>query len=253
MVFLHQQFLTTPDQFVTPQCPHPLPQSHLLPRKLTESQVKNRFPQQVEMKGFCSVTYVDGKQRYEALVRGKMEFAVEYREQIYIFETKRKQDKFLRTPETYWNQKLPSKVPPLCEPVPLTSLPTLGYLEQGVAVSVIKAMTAVGCLKPKYPFLSIQRSSLLYVALYLKGRQDTKELLELKKDNGLLITRAQITAARSTKKKLALYEENCALIPYLTSTMRGNYQPPSERPLDFEFKLNRFLALGHLPGANSVL
>ncbi|KAK1889504.1 Adenylate kinase 9 [Dissostichus eleginoides] len=232
-----EQFLTTPDQFVTPQCPHPLPQSHLLPRKLTESQVKNRFPQQVEMKGFCSVTYVDGKQRYEALVRGKMEFAVEYREQIYIFETKRKQDKFLRTPETYWNQKLPSKVPPLCEPVPLTSLPTLGYLEQGVAVSVIKAMTAVGCLKPKYPFLSIQRSSLLYVALYLKAFNH----------------KSTDYSRQKYKKKLALYEENCALIPYLTSTMRGNYQPPSERPLDFEFKLNRFLALGHLPGANSVL
>ncbi|KAL3052487.1 hypothetical protein OYC64_005101 [Pagothenia borchgrevinki] len=232
-----EQFLTTPDQFVTPQCPHPLPQSHLLPRKLTECQVKNRFPQQVEMKGFCSVTYVDGKQRYEALVRGKMEFAVEYREQIYIFETKRKQDKFLRTPDTYWNQKLPSKVPPLCEPVPLTSLPTLGYLEQGVAVSVIKAMTAVGCLKPKYPFLSIQRSSLLYVALYLKAFNH----------------KSTDYSRQKYKKKLALYEENCALIPYLTSTMRGNYQPPSERPLDFEFKLNRFLALGHLPGANSVL
>ena len=34
--------------------------------------------------------------RYEALVRGKMDHAVEYRQQIYIFETKQKQDKFLR-------------------------------------------------------------------------------------------------------------------------------------------------------------
>lgn len=36
----------------------------------------------------------------------------------------------LRTPETYSNQKLPVKVPPICEPVGLTALPVLGYLEQ---------------------------------------------------------------------------------------------------------------------------
>ncbi|XP_073349311.1 adenylate kinase 9 [Pagrus major] len=232
-----ERFLITPDEFVTPGCPHTLPQPHLLPRKLTESQVKNRFPQQVEMKGFCPVTYLDGKQRYEALVRGKMEYAVEYREQIYIFETKQKQDKFLRIPETYWDQKLPNKVPPLCEPVPLTSLPTLGYLEQGVAVAVIKAMTAVGCLKPKYPFVSIQRSALLYVAFYLKAFNH----------------KSTDYTRQKYRKKLALFEENCALIPYLSSTMRVNYRPPSERPIDFEFKLNRFLALGDMPGASIVL
>ncbi|XP_031726212.1 adenylate kinase 9 isoform X2 [Anarrhichthys ocellatus] len=232
-----ERFLTTPDHFVPPGCVHTLPQPHLLPRKITEIQVKNRFPQQVEMKGFCLVTYLDGKQRYEALVRGKMEYAVEYRERIYIFETKLKQDKFLRNPEAYWDQKLPTKVPPLCEPIPLTSLPTLGYLEQGVAVSVIKAMTAVGCLKPKYPFLSIQRSSLLYVAFYLKAFNNKSTDYTRKK----------------YKKKLASFEENCALIPYLSSTMRGNYRSPGERPVNFEFKLNRFLALGDSPVANSVL
>uniref|UniRef100_A0A3Q3G287 Adenylate kinase 9 n=1 Tax=Labrus bergylta TaxID=56723 RepID=A0A3Q3G287_9LABR len=215
-----QRFLTSPDQFVTPGCPHTLPQPHLLPQKLTETQVKNRFPQQVEMKGFCPVTYLEGKQ-YEALVRGKMEFAVEYKERIYIFETKQKQE----TPETFCDQKLPSKVPPLCEPVPLTSLPTLGYLEQGLGVAVIKAMTAVGCLKPKYPFLSIQRSALQYVAFYLKFNHKSTAYTRQK-----------------YKKKLALFEENCELIPYLSSTMRRNYKPLREHPIDFEFKLNRFLA-----------
>ncbi|KAK2856221.1 hypothetical protein Q5P01_004956 [Channa striata] len=219
-----EKFLITPHEFVTPGCPHTLPQPHLLPRKLTETQVKNRFPQQAEMKGFCPVSYLDGKQRYEALVRGNIEYAVEYRERIYIFETKQKQDKFLRSPETYWNQKLPSKVPPLCEPLSLTSLPTLGYLEQGMALAVIKAMTAVGCLKPKYPFLNIEKSAHYYVALYLKA-----------------FNPKSIDYNRQMyKKKLALFEENCALIPYLSSTMGGNYKSPSERPIDFEFKLKRF-------------
>ncbi|XP_028996681.1 adenylate kinase 9 [Betta splendens] len=232
-----QTFLADADKFVDPGCPHALPQPHLLPRKLTEIQVKNRFPQQVELKGFCPVTYMDGKQRYECLVRGRMEYAVEYRERIYVCETKQKQDKFLRVPETYWDQKLPRKVPPLCEPVLLSSLPTLGYLEQGVAVSVIKAMTAVGCLKPKYPFLSIERSTLLYVAFYLKAFNH----------------KSSDFSRQKYKKKLALFEENCALITYLSSTMRGNYKPPSARPIDFEFKLNRFLALGDVPGAIGLL
>ncbi|KAM8832237.1 adenylate kinase 9 isoform 2-T2 [Spinachia spinachia] len=232
-----EHFLTTPDHFVAPGCAHTLPQPHLLPKKLTGSEVKKRFPQQVEMRGFCPVTYLDGKQRYEALVRGKMEYAVEFRDRIYIFETRQKQDKFLRIPEAYCDQKLPNKVPPLCEPVPLTSLPTLGYLEQGVSVSVIKAMTAVGCLKPKYPFLSTQRSSLLYVAFYLKAFNN----------------RSSEYTRKKYKRKLALFEEDCALIPYLSSTMRGNYRPPEERPIDFEFKLNRFLALGDSPVANSAL
>uniref|UniRef100_A0A3B4FUV1 Cilia- and flagella-associated protein 206 n=1 Tax=Pundamilia nyererei TaxID=303518 RepID=A0A3B4FUV1_9CICH len=231
-----EMFLSTPDQFVTPGCPHTLPKPHLLPRKLTEIQVKNRFPRQVEMKGFCPVTYLDGKQRYEALVRGKMEYAVEYRERIYIFETKEKRDKFMRTPETYWAQKLPIKVPPLSEPVHLTSLPTLGYLEQGVAEAVIKAMTAAGCLKPKHPYLSLKRSALSYVALYLKAFNH----------------RSTDSIRQMYKKKLASFEENCMLIPYLSTVMKGNYRPPSERPIDFEFKLNRFLALSDLPGANGV-
>ncbi|KAM3861101.1 LOW QUALITY PROTEIN: adenylate kinase 9-like [Diretmus argenteus] len=226
-----ERFLATPDQFVIPGCPYTLPPPELLPRKLTKLQVKNRLPQQVEMKGFCPVTYLEGQQRYESLVRGNMEYAVEYRKQIYIFETKQKQDMFLRLPETYWDQKLPNKLPPICEPLQLTSLPMLGYLQQGVADAIIKAMTAVGCLRPKYPFLSVQRSALVYMAYHLKAFNHRSSDYERQK----------------YKKKLALFEEDCALIPYLASNMTRNYRPRREYPIDFEFKLQRFLALGDSP------
>ncbi|XP_008395990.1 adenylate kinase 9 isoform X2 [Poecilia reticulata] len=229
-------FLSNPDEFLAPCCPYNLPGPHLLPRKLTELQVKNKFPQQIELKGFCPVTFKDGNQRYEALVRGLMQYAVEYKEKLYIFETKEKQQKFMRMPELYCDQKLPCKVPPLDEPVPLTSLPTLGYLEQGVAEAVIKAMTAVGSLKPKYPFVSVKRSALVYVAFYLKAFNQ--------KSTGCL--------RQKYKKKLASFEENCELITYLSSAMTGAYKPPGERPIDFDFKLNRFMALG-APGATDSL
>ncbi|XP_019729370.1 adenylate kinase 9 [Hippocampus comes] len=231
-----ESFLASPDQFVSPLCPRPLPEADLLPKKLTEAEVRNRFPQQIEMKGFCPVTYLDGKERYEALVHGSMEFAVEYRERLYTCETKQKQYKFLSAPEVYWDLKLPSKVPPLCEPIPLTSLPTLGYLEQGVAVAVIKAMTAVGCLKPKFPFFSMERSALHYVAFYLKAfnHSSTEHIRQM------------------YKKKLASFEENCALIPYLSSLMRADYKLPSELPVDFDFKMKKFLALRDSPKAKSA-
>nr|XP_057912171.1 adenylate kinase 9 isoform X2 [Doryrhamphus excisus] len=224
-------FLATADQFVSPGCPRPLPEPQLLPKKLSDSDVKDRFPQQFEMKGFCPVTYLDGKLRYEALVRGSVDYAVEFRECIYACETKEKQYKFLSAPELYWNLQLPSKVPPLCEPIPLTLLPTLGYLEQGVAVAVIKAMTAVGCLKPKFPFYSMEKSALHYVAFYMKAFNhcSTEHIRQL------------------FKKKLASFEENCALIPYLSGTMKAPYKLPSEHPIDFEFKLNKFLTLRDSP------
>lgn len=51
----------------------------------------------------------------------------------------------------------------------MVSLPMLGYMEQNVATALIKAMTACGNVKPKYPFLSASRSALFYIAYHLKG------------------------------------------------------------------------------------
>ncbi|XP_019911836.2 adenylate kinase 9 isoform X2 [Esox lucius] len=221
-------FLKNPEKFVIPLCPHRLPPVCMLPKKMTASQVKARFPQQVEMKGFCPVTYLDGRQRYEALVRGSIEYAVEYQERIYIFQNEQKQDLFLRSPETYSNQKLPDKLPPMSEPVQLTSLPMLGYMEQGMAEPLIKALTAVGCLKPKFPYLSMKRSALQYVAYYLKAFNP----------------RNSSYIRQMYKKKLASFEENCELIPYLGSAITRMKENHQEHAIDFEFKLQKFLAFG---------
>uniref|UniRef100_A0A3Q2YX64 Cilia- and flagella-associated protein 206 n=1 Tax=Hippocampus comes TaxID=109280 RepID=A0A3Q2YX64_HIPCM len=221
-----ESFLASPDQFVSPLCPRPLPEADLLPKKLTEAEVRNRFPQQIEMKGFCPVTYLDGKERYEALVHGSMEFAVEYRERLYTCETKQKQYKFLSAPEVYWDLKLPSKVPPLCEPIPLTSLPTLGYLEQvrNTPNSQMNcSISAHGC-----------QSKLFFFLPTAFNHSSTEHIRQM------------------YKKKLASFEENCALIPYLSSLMRADYKLPSELPVDFDFKMKKFLALRDSPKAKSA-
>jgi len=48
----------------------------------------------------------------------------------------------------------------------------LGYMEQSVATALTKALTAVGCFKPKYPFVDSKKSALLYIAYHLKGKNN---------------------------------------------------------------------------------
>lgn len=74
-----------------------------------------------------------------------------------------------RSPKKYVSLTLPRKIPPRRDPVSVSGLPMIGYMEQTVSTAVIKALTAVGCLKPKYPFLPAKNSALLYVAYHLKG------------------------------------------------------------------------------------
>ncbi|XP_030091870.2 adenylate kinase 9 isoform X1 [Serinus canaria] len=125
-----EKFLSKPEVYVSSLASHPLPPPHKLPKKLTAEEVKALFPVKPEMQGYCPVTYLDGKQRYEALVPGNIEYAVKYQDKVYIFESEEKLQKFMRLPEKYGNLKLPHKLPPKKEPMLLTTLPLPGYLEQ---------------------------------------------------------------------------------------------------------------------------
>ncbi|XP_043531266.1 adenylate kinase 9 [Chiloscyllium plagiosum] len=223
-------FLDSPEAFVPPIASKSLPTSEMLPKRLTAAGVKARFPKQAEFMGYCPVTFVDGKLRYEALIPGVIDNAAEYRNRIYLFQDEEQLEKFMRLPDKYWDLILPNKLPPVKDPVLPTSLPMLGYMEQGAALSIIKALTAVGCLKPKYPFLSVKKSALLYVFYHLKAYNPNSFDYVKKK----------------YRKKLEQYEEHCELIRYLGSKMTRKYKEPKDRPIDFDHKLQKFLSLKNL-------
>ncbi|XP_025781736.1 adenylate kinase 9 [Puma concolor] len=195
------KFLKNPELYVPPLAPHPLPPADMIPKRLTLSELKSRFPKCAELQGYCPVTYQDGNHRL---------------------------------PQKYWNQKLPYKLPPLKEPIHLTSLPLPGYLEQGIATSLIKAMNAAGCLKPKFPFLSVKRSALLFIAFHLKAYNP----------NGSEYTK------RKYKKKMDQFLERCELITYLGAKMTKKYKEPQFRAIDFDHKLQTFLSLKNIDPVN---
>ncbi|XP_061222784.1 adenylate kinase 9-like isoform X2 [Neopsephotus bourkii] len=221
------KFLSRPEVYVSPLAPHPLPPSDMLPKKLTPAEVTASFPVSAQMHGCCPVTYLDGKQRYEALVPGNIEYSAKYKEKIYVFESEEKLLKFMRLPEKYWNLKLPLKRPPVKEPLLLTALPLPGYLEQAIATSLIKALNEVGCLKPKFPFLSVKKTALLFVACHLKAHNP----------------RIPEPTRQAYRRKLAQFVEHCQLVPYLGAAMAGPYKEPQHRPLGLDDSLQTFLSL----------
>ncbi|GAB1295055.1 Nucleoside-diphosphate kinase [Apodemus speciosus] len=213
------KFLKDPELYVPPLAPHPLPPDDLLPKRLTLSELKSRFPKCAELQGYCPVTYQDGKQRYEALVPGDIQYALEYRDRIFICESEEKLQKFLRVANEILGSEASTKTSPLKESIHLTSLPLPGYLEQGTATSLIKAMNAAGNLKPKLPFLSVRR------AFNPKGSEYSR---------------------KKYKKKMEQFVERCELITYLSSKMTRKYKEPQFRAIDFDHKLQTFLSLKNI-------
>eukprot|EP00111_Clytia_hemisphaerica_P024229 TCONS_00071384-protein len=222
-----KRFLKCPSKYVMPLAPHPLPVEEDLPKKKTAAYLKKIFPQEIELKGYCPVTYFEGNFRYECILPGEQAYLVEYKKRAYCFLNEQCQTKFLRSPERYYNLTLPKKLPPKKDLMPVSQLPMLGYLEQTVASAVIKSVTSVGCAKPKFPFLSAKRSALLYLAFHLKANNP----------------KASEYVRKKYKRKLAEFENNCELIAYLSKFMKARYLEPEDRPIDFDHKLQSFTSM----------
>lgn len=219
------KFLADPKQYVPPHAPNKLPTPELLPIRRAQEEVKAM--KEVELQGYCPVAFLDGKCRYEAIIPGDPEMIVEYKNKFYYMLNEEKLLKFMSLPEKYCDLKLPHKLPPRKDPLPVTGLPMLGYMEQEVASALITALTACGNFKPKYPFLSPARSSLLYVAYHLKAYNP----------------KSSVYIRKKYKQKLDKFEETCNLIRYLGDNMTLRYKDPNERPVDFDSKLEIFFAL----------
>jgi len=54
------------------------------------------------------------------------------------------------------------------------------------------------------------------------------------------------------KNQMEQFEEGCELIQYLGSHMTKRYQEPDDRPLDFDFKMKKFVQLRSKPPLASV-
>lgn len=140
-----------------------------------------------------------------------------------------------RQPERYWNLPLPSKLPPPKTTVDILNLPSLGYLEQTVAQAIIKSLTATGSFKPKFPFLSIKSSALIYMAYHLKAYN----------------TKSSDYIRRKFRRKLYVFEEQCELIGYLAEKTTVRYKKPEKRTPEYNVKYETFFALQHnVPTSN---
>lgn len=217
-----QLFLDEPEKFVPPNAPRTLPPPHLLPKRLSSSL----DDMEMALMGYCPVTFLDGKCRYESIIPGQSSFLVKYKDQCYTFATEENLDKFMRRPEKYSHCELPHKLPPKIDPMEILQLPHLGFMEQTVATPLLRALVAVGNFKPKFPFLNATHSARLYVAYHLKAFNPRNSRYIRKK----------------YQEKLKRFEEDCELIGYLSKNMDLKFGRVGSSE-EFNNKMDTFFAL----------
>ncbi|CAI2736114.1 unnamed protein product [Schistosoma spindalis] len=225
-----QAFLANPTRYVSPNNINALPENELIPIRLKGDKLKqihDSFPKQLALNGYCPVCFYDSKLRYEGLKLGLPEYLANYDHKIYAFCSNNCLLNFLRKPVLFANLQLPHKLPPVANPITVKSLPLPGFLEQTLAVALRRALSSMSQERPKFPFITIKRSALIYMGLHLKAYNPRFLINEQKKN----------------QQKLANYMNACHLIPWLAKSMPIQFLPVSKRSMEFNTKLDQFLGL----------
>lgn len=171
--------------------------------------------QELSFGGFCPATYVDGDSKYAALIRPPATFRqlVCYRNRFYAARNAEALEKILRLPEKYlgtgeMGPVLPKRIPPPVEEKLVAGLPTEQYLEVVIQKLVNEALLSLGKLKPKYPYLSLEKSASLFVGLYLKAHDDKlKDYIRTAYQKKLEDFVTQCDSIKSLMRKMKLLDE----------------------------------------------
>jgi adenylate/nucleoside-diphosphate kinase len=206
-----------------------------LPLPITRQDVKNLFPQSLDLKGYCPVTFQIGPEGFSSIIPGDLDCAVHYDGKLFAIATEEKRQIFLSTPWNFVDLKLPAKLPPKMAPLNINHLPMVGYLEQTVSSSLTKALTSVGVFKPKHPYKDLRRSACEYVGLYLKGTcQFYNEANNSKSKEWI---------RKNYAERLQVYKDNCNLLHTLIDNQVKGLAFEDDARLDFESKIVDFLNL----------
>lgn len=125
--------------------------------------------------GYCNVCFWNSfPNRIAKLNKGLQEFAVIYREKIFLFCCECCMKQFCLRPEYYYDKEINCTLSLLPveqrKPIPPRELPLVGYIYENLAEVVQEALLNVGHLRPKYPFMSPHLSAALYLGYYLSSK-----------------------------------------------------------------------------------
>jgi adenylate/nucleoside-diphosphate kinase len=155
-----EEFLKNPEMFLPPS-------NVCLPQELPVVLQLDEPPENAVEDGYCLVCYQKNFPK-KTLNKGCTEYAVMYRNKIYLFDTPDCLATFMATPEKLYHLSFNFKEPDVPGTLQYRDLPVLGLLEQYVARTIVRAVNHVNVYRPIIPGLSISQAALICTGLNLK-------------------------------------------------------------------------------------